>query len=105
MLPNKRAINLINCIQNVYISQQTRLFERTQSCVDYNALYFLVCAGFGLPSSHMHGPSFLEEPPASLEFTNSSGTILNCVGQGNPMPDVRWVDITDKEVLEVPKLR
>lgn len=53
----------------------------------------------------MHGPSFLQEPPASLEFTNSSGAILNCIGQGNPVPEVRWVDITNKELTTIPQLR
>lgn len=53
----------------------------------------------------MHGPSFLEEPPIVLEFTNSSGATLNCIGQGNPPPEIRWVDLTNKEFDNIPRLR
>ncbi|XP_065220184.1 cell adhesion molecule Dscam1-like isoform X2 [Planococcus citri] len=63
------------------------------------------CYGFGLPSSHMHGPSFLEEPPGSIDFTNSSGAVINCRGQGNPAPDIKWIDASHKEILNMPRLR
>lgn len=62
-------------------------------------------SGFGLPSSHLHGPSFIEEPPVSVDFTNSSGAIINCRGQGNPPPDIKWIDGSNKEILTMPRLR
>ncbi|XP_059489683.1 cell adhesion molecule Dscam2-like isoform X2 [Neocloeon triangulifer] len=36
------------------------------------------------------GPMIIVEPPARLEFTNSSGTRLDCTAQGSPAVSVTW---------------
>lgn len=54
---------------------------------------------------HTQGPVFLQEPPSWLEFSNSSGAILSCSAHGNPPPDIRWIDDTNKEVAHIPRIR
>lgn len=54
---------------------------------------------------HVQGPVFLQEPPPWLDFSNSTGAMLSCSGLGNPSPEVRWLDATDKEVAHIPRLR
>ncbi|KAG0421730.1 hypothetical protein HPB47_002390, partial [Ixodes persulcatus] len=36
------------------------------------------------------GPYFTLEPPALVEFTNSSGAEVRCQADGSPKPSVRW---------------
>ena len=38
------------------------------------------------------GPSFVQEPPAVVVFSNGSGLVLDCVARGEPKPIVDWVD-------------
>jgi len=37
-----------------------------------------------------HGPQIVVEPPARVEFSNSSGGRLDCRASGAPTPTVRW---------------
>ncbi|CAN7939967.1 unnamed protein product, partial [Ixodes hexagonus] len=36
------------------------------------------------------GPHFTLEPPALVEFTNSTGAEVRCQADGNPRPSIRW---------------
>ncbi|XP_042235930.1 uncharacterized protein LOC121875439, partial [Homarus americanus] len=36
------------------------------------------------------GPTFSQEPPHHLDFTNTSGASVNCVAEGVPEPTVSW---------------
>jgi len=36
------------------------------------------------------GPIIIMEPPAKVEFTNSSGARLDCTAQGSPAASVTW---------------
>lgn len=33
---------------------------------------------------------FTEEPPRQLQFTNTSGAVVNCVAKGVPDPTIAW---------------
>lgn len=36
----------------------------------------------------LKGPVFLHEPPHRVEFSNHTGTHIDCAGHGSPQPDV-----------------
>ncbi|XP_050520954.1 cell adhesion molecule Dscam2-like isoform X2 [Daktulosphaira vitifoliae] len=55
--------------------------------------------------SSMEAPSFSIEPPNSVYFSNTTGTLLNCQGHGYPQPNITWLMYNDKVVIEVPRLR
>ena len=38
------------------------------------------------------GPSFVQEPPAFVLFSNATGAIVDCVASGEPEPVIDWVD-------------
>ena len=42
--------------------------------------------------SASYGPSFVQEPPAHVLYSNNSGLVLDCVARGEPPPIVDWVD-------------
>ncbi|KAJ8873583.1 hypothetical protein PR048_024401 [Dryococelus australis] len=54
--------------------------------------------------AHPQGPSFLLEPPGTLEFANSSGAVLSCAASGQPPPDIRWLDSALHELTHLPRL-
>ncbi|XP_022656487.1 Down syndrome cell adhesion molecule-like protein Dscam2 isoform X2 [Varroa jacobsoni] len=36
------------------------------------------------------GPTFVLEPPSSMEFSSDTGAVVPCSAQGQPSPQVRW---------------
>ncbi|XP_063239602.1 LOW QUALITY PROTEIN: cell adhesion molecule Dscam2-like [Bacillus rossius redtenbacheri] len=55
--------------------------------------------------SPLRGPSFLLEPPARLEFSNSSGGWLDCSASGSPPPAVDWLGVDGSPVGDVHSVR
>ncbi|KAG8193120.1 hypothetical protein JTE90_004944 [Oedothorax gibbosus] len=51
------------------------------------------------------GPSFRNEPPAKIEFSNSSGTELRCNADGVPAPRITWLSRDGTPTRDVPGLR
>ncbi|XP_063232167.1 cell adhesion molecule Dscam2-like [Bacillus rossius redtenbacheri] len=51
------------------------------------------------------GPVFVQEPPAALDFSNSTGGLLSCQAQGSPAPEIRWLDASYKELRHLSRLR
>ena len=46
-----------------------------------------------VPSSALsYGPSFLQEPPQTVLYSNNTGLVLDCVARGEPAPIIDWVD-------------
>lgn len=50
-------------------------------------------------------PIFIHEPPHSIKFVNSTGTILSCSAGGNPPPTILWYSKDGKIVSDIPGLR
>lgn len=50
-------------------------------------------------------PTFIQEPPAHVIFSNDTGTHLSCSAQGNPTPSVSWILKDGSIVTPVPGLR
>jgi len=55
--------------------------------------------------SPMEPPNFIVEPPSLIYFSNTTGTLINCQGQGHPQPNVTWLLHNDRMVTDIPSLR
>lgn len=55
--------------------------------------------------SHLRGPSFVMEPPARLEFSNSSGGWLDCSASGSPQPTIDWLSSDGTSIGDVNSIR
>lgn len=51
------------------------------------------------------GPIFIREPPNRVDFSNSTGAVVECKARGNPPPEIIWVRSDGTAVGEVPGLR
>ncbi|KAK6629272.1 Down syndrome cell adhesion molecule-like protein Dscam2 [Polyplax serrata] len=65
-----------------------------------------VCFRTGSPyEQHLRGPSFHVEPPAKVEFSNTSGSWIDCTAFGNPPPAIDWISIDGSLVEDVLAVR
>ncbi|KAK6627073.1 hypothetical protein RUM44_009550 [Polyplax serrata] len=68
--------------------------------------YQNVCFRTGSPyEQHLRGPSFHVEPPAKVEFSNTSGSWIDCTAFGNPPPAIDWISIDGSLVEDVLAVR
>ncbi|XP_071517586.1 cell adhesion molecule Dscam2-like isoform X2 [Panulirus ornatus] len=51
------------------------------------------------------GPTFSQEPPRHLHFTNTTGATINCVAQGVPTPTLTWTLHHGRQLEQVEGLR
>ena len=51
------------------------------------------------------GPVFLKEPPNRVDFSNTTGTVIECAATGSPRPDIVWIKADGSPVADVPGLR
>lgn len=51
------------------------------------------------------GPVFLKEPINRIDFSNSTGAVVECRASGNPPPEIIWVRSDGTAVGDVPGLR
>ncbi|KAL4703793.1 hypothetical protein ACJJTC_011593, partial [Scirpophaga incertulas] len=51
------------------------------------------------------GPIFIKEPPNRIDFSNTTGAVVECAARGSPVPDVFWVRSDGTAVGDVPGLR
>lgn len=51
------------------------------------------------------GPSFINEPPNKVEFSNVSGTVVSCMADGRPRPIITWVKSDGELIHDLPGLR
>jgi hypothetical protein len=84
--------------------------------VVYNLILNLITAVYQIcfvslvASDHSrHGivqiPSFVQEPPAYVTFSNNTGAQITCVTHGNPVPLITWLTKDGSVVNSVPGLR
>lgn len=53
----------------------------------------------------MKGPMFLKEPINRIDFSNSTGAVVECRATGNPPPEIIWIRSDGTAVGDVPGLR
>ncbi|KAF0295698.1 Down syndrome cell adhesion molecule-like protein Dscam2 [Amphibalanus amphitrite] len=53
----------------------------------------------------LQGPVFVLEPPNTIDFSNSTGTVVECAARGSPPPRVTWVRGDGQPVDDVTGLR
>ncbi|CAH2991217.1 unnamed protein product [Chilo suppressalis] len=51
------------------------------------------------------GPIFIKEPPNRVDFSNTTGAVVECAARGSPVPDVIWVRSDGTAIGDVPGLR
>ncbi|CAG0883702.1 unnamed protein product [Darwinula stevensoni] len=66
------------------------------SCV-YN-----MCGG---EDDSLSGPFFVREPPSRVDFSNTTGAVVECAARAYPGPEVVWVRLDGSSVRDVPGLR
>ncbi|CAL4178948.1 unnamed protein product, partial [Meganyctiphanes norvegica] len=49
-------------------------------------------------------PRFIQEPPSSVIFTNSTGATINCVTDGTPSTTITWTTHDGRPLKEIPGL-
>jgi hypothetical protein len=53
----------------------------------------------------MKGPVFIKEPDNRIDFSNSTGSVVECRANGSPPPEIIWVRSDGTAVGDVPGLR
>ncbi|KAJ4435738.1 hypothetical protein ANN_18355 [Periplaneta americana] len=51
------------------------------------------------------GPVYIREPPNRVDFSNTTGAVVECSARGNPVPEIIWVRADGTAVGDVPGLR
>ncbi|XP_023213824.1 Down syndrome cell adhesion molecule-like protein Dscam2 [Centruroides sculpturatus] len=56
-------------------------------------------------SLELEGPTFVVEPPYTVEFYNTKGTQIPCTARGKPTPHITWLRRAGGTVIDIPGLR
>lgn len=91
----------------------TFLLNLLQSIRDFCAIVSLWLVVFWLlftvnaatNDADLKGPVFLKEPTNRVDFSNSTGAVVECKASGNPPPEIIWVRSDGTAVGDVPGLR
>lgn len=67
--------------------------------------FVLFALGVSADDDTTAGPVFLKEPPNRVDFSNTTGAVVECSARGNPPPDIIWVRADGSAVGDVPGLR
>ncbi|KAI5642678.1 immunoglobulin domain-containing protein [Phthorimaea operculella] len=65
----------------------------------------MIAIGSVLCEDETIGPIFIKEPPNRVDFSNTTGAVVECAARGSPAPDVIWVRADGTAVGDVPGLR
>lgn len=67
--------------------------------------FFLVQAAQPNNEADLKGPVFTKEPENRIDFSNSTGAVVECRANGSPPPEIIWVRSDGTAVGDVPGLR
>ena len=54
---------------------------------------------------HTKAPSFLIEPPTRVEFSNNTGSWIDCTADGYPRPRIEWTTTDGSPANNIPGVR
>lgn len=66
---------------------------------------FLTLLVSALAEDDTVGPVFVREPHNRVDFSNTTGAVVECSASGNPPPEIIWVRADGTAVGDVPGLR
>lgn len=69
------------------------------------SLFFFFAAAVSSNEADLKGPVFTKEPLNRIDFSNSTGAVVECRASGNPPPEIIWVRSDGTAVGDVPGLR
>ncbi|XP_049833935.1 Down syndrome cell adhesion molecule-like protein Dscam2 isoform X22 [Schistocerca gregaria] len=69
------------------------------------ATLLLMGCSLGMSEDDTMGPIFNREPPNRVDFSNTTGAVVECSARGNPTPDIIWIRADGSAVGDVPGLR
>ncbi|XP_037088022.1 Down syndrome cell adhesion molecule-like protein Dscam2, partial [Pollicipes pollicipes] len=73
--------------------------------MEWSLLGLFSLLSLGSAEMTRQGPVFVLEPPNTIDFSNSTGTVVECAARGFPQPRVVWVRGDGQQVDDVPGLR
>lgn len=68
-------------------------------------IFILVQAAQPNNEADLKGPVFTKEPDNRIDFSNSTGAVVECRANGIPPPEIIWVRSDGTAVGDVPGLR
>ncbi|KAF6210674.1 hypothetical protein GE061_013781 [Apolygus lucorum] len=87
---------------------RVRSLEQNAMCIESSLLEF-PRGGHGLLARWCDdttvGPMFIKEPPNRVDFSNTTGSVIECTARGNPTPEIIWIRSDGTAVGDVPGLR
>jgi hypothetical protein len=66
----------------------------------------IYCDALSSADTDRRGPTFSFEPPNTVAFSNSTGTVIPCGARGLPSPSIKWESVDNgQSVSDVAGLR
>ncbi|XP_069678028.1 cell adhesion molecule Dscam1 isoform X19 [Periplaneta americana] len=65
----------------------------------------LLLCSLAIADDDTAGPVYIREPPNRVDFSNTTGAVVECSARGNPVPEIIWVRADGTAVGDVPGLR
>lgn len=99
------------CFNTIFWKLQNRHIMMTAIIIIISSIWLIgACVGDGsataaASSSSLSGPVFLKEPSNRIDFSNTTGTVVECAATGNPRPEILWIKADGSPVTDVPGLR
>lgn len=69
------------------------------------AVAYFGCISCAESGTSTQGPVFTREPPNRVDFSNTTGAVVECSARGQPPPDIIWMRADGTAVGDVPGLR
>jgi hypothetical protein len=70
-------------------------------CYDVGVCVYIT----GVAEDDKMGPVFISEPTNRVDFSNTTGAVVECSARGSPPPEIIWVRADGTAVGDVPGLR
>ncbi|KAF5275808.1 hypothetical protein FQA39_LY06668 [Lamprigera yunnana] len=104
-----KFVNNIVSGKNVLNTEKHRRAKRLRKmhCAPFTMFLclFLTFVAFAYGEDDTVGPVFVREPPNRIDFSNTTGAVVECSARGHPPPEIIWLRSDGTAVGDVPGLR